>query len=153
LLAAVHQSIDAVFHLGDNSIDILPFIKMYPDLRFCYISGNCDFSDDVPDVLTVTVNNRKIWMLHGHTHSVKTGYDKLTYAAEERLADVCLFGHTHMPARFEHNGIWYMNPGSIGEPRGADVPSYGVLEISDAGEIECRIVGVYGGKRYRPLDF
>jgi putative phosphoesterase len=143
----------AVLHLGDLGSDILPFIKAYPGINFHAVSGNCDFTENNPEEKIVTVGNKKIWMLHGHTHGVKSGFTRLSYAAEEKNADICLFGHTHEPALFEENGVLYMNPGSIGSPRGADAPSYGVLEISDAGGVEGRIVGIYEGKGYRPIRF
>ena len=53
---------------------------------------------------------------------------RLYYAAEEREADVVLFGHTHVPF---HDRVWGMeivNPGSISY---GSRPGYAVLALED----------------------
>lgn len=152
LLETTHQGIDMVFHLGDCSEDIKSFIKIYNNIEFHCINGNCDFNDHFSYEEIIIVNGKKIWLSHGHRNGVKIGYDRISYAAEEKEVQVCLFGHTHMPATFKYNDIWFMNPGSLSFPRGIAIPSYGVLDITDSGDIECRLVGIYGKKVYRPLD-
>ena len=45
---------------------------------------------------------------------------------EKRGAQALLYGHTHIPHIDYHDGLWLVNPGSIGDHRR---PSYGVLTV------------------------
>ena len=128
----LHPDRDAVLFLGDGIRDFLGL-----DLRNLFaVRGNCDVYclDDVPDERLLTFDGVRILMMHGHTHSVKSGTARLLAYARARGADVVLYGHTHEPIeRYvrnsdEERGIYLFNPGSLGEPRG-NAPSYGVIEI------------------------
>ena len=74
-------------------------------------------------------------MCHGHTLSVKHGYDELCREASRQGADIALFGHTHRPTleyikkesvRGVEKDMVIFNPGSLGDPLG----SFGNLSIS-----------------------
>lgn len=128
----LHPDRDAVLFLGDGIKDFLGL-----DVRNLFaVRGNCDFycPDDVPTERLLTFDGVKILMMHGHTHSVKSGTARLEAYARARGADAVLYGHTHMEderycrAEDEEKGIYLFNPGSLGEPRG-NAPSYGVIEI------------------------
>ena len=128
----LHSDRDAVLFLGDGIRDFLGL-----DLRNLFaVRGNCDVycPDDVPAERLLTFDGVRILMMHGHTHSVKSGTARLLAYARASGADVVLYGHTHEPIeRYmrdsdEERGIYLFNPGSLGEPRG-NAPSYGVIEI------------------------
>lgn len=48
-----------------------------------------------------------------------------------------IFGHTHYPMLRHGNGAWFLNPGSIGQPRDGAGPSYLTL-IPSSGKIVLR---------------
>jgi hypothetical protein len=140
LLAVFAEQVQAVIHLGDHAADLLGFQHEYPDLTMHTVAGNCDYGPFPPRELLLNVNERKLLMLHGHTHSVKMNLNRLAYYAEEKQADVCLFGHTHQPAMFDRGRVFFFNPGSVGAPRGGDKAGYGIIQISDTGIIKGTLI-------------
>ena len=53
-----------------------------------------------------------------------------SYFAEEKNADIALFGHIHQPVAQKINNILYVNPGSVAQPRGKyDIKMYAIIEI------------------------
>jgi len=138
LLYKYESEIEMVIHLGDFAEDITMLSYAYSELTFHAVAGavcvNCEREK------IITVANRKILMLHGHLHGVKTGLDKLiSYAAEEGV-DICLFGHTHQQIMFEQDGILFMNPGTISDPRWpSNTCGYGILDITEDGVIKAEV--------------
>lgn len=63
---------------------------------------------------------------------------EFTAESKDINADVVFIGHTHLPMVREVNGITYINPGSVGQPRdGIPLASYAVWED---GHIEIKRV-------------
>lgn len=94
-------------------IELLNGIKEY----ILCVRGNCDAEVDqmvldfpiMAESLTIDVDEQRLVLVHGHhlsdnPPSVKTG-------------DVVLFGHTHIPAKEERDGVFYLNPGSVSIPK------------------------------------
>lgn len=140
----LHKKYDALLFLGDGLRD---FEYIQDDLcGFAAVKGNCDgfsfFSaeESAPTERMLCLDGVKILMMHGHSHSVKSGTDRAAAYALARGADVLLYGHTHIaentyyPIGSNIGGavterpLYVFNPGSLGEPR-YGAPSYGVLEI------------------------
>ena len=96
----LHADADAILFLGDGLSDIA---RSGIDIGklFC-VRGNCDgFSVGSgiysPNELSLCFDGFNILMMHGHLHGVKSGIDRAVYYAEEKGADILLFGHTHIP--------------------------------------------------------
>jgi len=132
------EGVGCILHLGDCCADAKLMSQVFPEYRFEWVRGNCDYSADPYDKL-IAFCGKKIFITHGHKYHVKLDYQRILYAALERGADACFFGHSHYPAIFYEKGILFMNPGSISEPRGTPLPSYGVAGISESG-VEGKIV-------------
>ena len=126
------NNVGCVLHLGDGCEDALQLSRLMPEVRFEWVRGNCDYSFELAEKL-LTLEGKKLLMTHGHKYHVKSDYQRIVYAALEREVDACFFGHSHQPAVFYENGIFFMNPGSISLPRAASLPSYGVVDISESG--------------------
>ena len=142
IIKSLHDEIELVLFLGDCIKDFEDFCYIYPKKQFIPVLGNCDFfNNSVPIERLVEIDGKKIFMSHGHRYGVKSGHEKIVSAAQKHNANICLYGHSHMPNNTFTNGIHLMNPGSISEPRGVDYPSYGVIEIVD-GRVDLRIVEV-----------
>ena len=144
ILKQTCQSVNAVAHLGDGWDEIHDIMLMYPRLPLYAVAGNCDYGEEA-DSLSFSLSSKKIVMAHGHRHNVKSGYLRISLWAEENGADVCLFGHTHIPEVFYSGRTLMLNPGSVGFPRYGQTSSYGILDISDNGVIEGRVMGKQGG--------
>ena len=78
-----------------------------------------------------------IYMTHGHLFNVNMGLTYLSLAAKEKNASLCFYGHTHKLAAEMVDGILYLNPGSISQPRGkySHLKTYAIVETSEK-EIE-----------------
>ncbi|MBO5560069.1 MAG: metallophosphoesterase [Firmicutes bacterium] len=124
------KSIDAVIHLGDNTDDV-DFIRRNYRLPVYTVAGNCDYGSTAPPENIVTFEDKKVFFTHGHAYNVKYNADMVKERAESFGADICLFGHTHMPCVKIERGIIVMNPGSLTEPRGGSKPSYGIIKIEN----------------------
>jgi len=126
---------DRILHLGDMVRDAERLRDSFPDIPMDNVRGNCDVgSFDVPEEKEVFFAGRRLWLLHGHTWSVKMGTGLLFSEARTRGVDCVLFGHTHRPLCDRDGAMWMLNPGSIGaSPQG----TYGVIELRD-GQLYCR---------------
>lgn len=129
---------NAVIHAGDCVHDCEDIMAVYPDLPMHCVCGNNDFSALFPWDLTVFEGNKKIFITHGHKYCVKyeSEYRTLVARAEEIRADLCVFGHTHIPYNDIKNGLTLLNPGSIRYTR-----TYGVCEIEN-GTMKTRIMSI-----------
>ena len=123
-----------VIHLGDGCEDLERIRFQFPDRSMVSVAGNCDFfsGSDVRSSNTLTIEGKTIFYTHGHIYRVKSGESLVEQAARARGADICLFGHTHVPFTDFRNGMHIMNPGSIGHPRDG-VPTYGTIDILPGG--------------------
>jgi len=144
VLEKTYTSISAVVHLGDGWDEIHEVMRKYPKLPLYAVVGNCDYEPG-PGSLAFRFSSKKFIITHGHRYNVKSDYLRLRLWAEENEADVCLFGHTHVPDVFYSGRTLLMNPGSIGIPRGQYTQSYGIVDISESGIIDGRVMGKQGG--------
>lgn len=129
VVAKYANEIVCTIFLGDYLRDIEKIADKFQNMVFHMVPGNCDFYSNLPKELTIEIGSKKIWMTHGDCFGVKSGYERIESAAAARGAGICLFGHSHKPIVFEKNGILFLNPGSITEPRGRERKSYAVVEI------------------------
>lgn len=137
---------DAIIFLGDGLRDIS--YCEFGDIPIFAVCGNCDAftffgKGNAEDEIVMTLGDKRIMMTHGDRYAVKNGLARLVLSANEKGADIVLFGHTHMPCeKYLSKGeseygitlqkpMYLFNPGSIG---GYD-PSFGTIEITPRGEI------------------
>ena len=98
------------------------------------VRGNCDTEVDqmvlrfpvMADYALIWAEGCRMYATHGHIYNP----DRLPPLAE---GDILLYGHTHVPAMEEREGILCLNPGSVSipkenSPRGYMVFSDGVFE-------------------------
>ncbi len=116
-----HGGVDHVFFLGDGAPDIMLLEKLYPNIPFDYVLGNCDSTTSNPKHLEklVTVGDVKFLLIHGHNHGVKEHVQRAVDYAIEKGADVLLHGHTHIAVDMTLDGSYgghvrVINPGSCG---------------------------------------
>ena len=63
--------VDMVLHLGDNYTDAVYLAKKYPNIKFDYVKGNCDFGYGSESEKIIDVGGIKIFMTHGHRYNIQ----------------------------------------------------------------------------------
>ena len=77
-----------------------------------------DFYAGYPERLVTELGSTKIIQTHGHLFDINFNFQKLDYWAQEEEADICLYGHLHVPNAWMEGKTLFLNPGSISQPRG-----------------------------------
>ena len=140
LLEEYEKTAQLVIHLGDHDQDLLNLARVV-DMPMLAVAGNTDDDIHSPTERICTFLGKKIFMTHGHLFNVNANYDSLMRKLLEEDADICLFGHTHSAATFTQHGKFFMNPGSISDPRDEKPPSYGVITLNEeSGEVKGEII-------------
>lgn len=118
--------VDMVLHAGDHISDAKELCRMFPEIAFEYVPGNCDFSADDSEVV-VEAEGKKIFLTHGHGYSVKYDdtFSELLNRVKSLGCDCAVFGHTHQSLCDPRPGIMLLNPGSIKNG------TYAVIEIEN----------------------
>lgn len=138
-LCEMHKDVDALIFLGDGLSDLdRAGAHNYPFTVFS-VKGNWDSGMGTlqalkaKDELTFNFDGISFYVIHGHTKGVKHTLVNAIYAAEEKGADVLLFGHTHeavdtyLPQDTYNlsKPLHIFNPGSLASY------SYGLCVIQD----------------------
>ena len=132
-------NLDAAVFLGDGYEDLslasarAGFIPSWHAVR-----GNGDYCFSVPDDLALEISGRTLFLAHGNRHNVREGCKSISAAARNVGAEAALFGHTHIPYHATVNGIFLLNPGSVGRPRSDAGNTFAVLECPDSGPLDAR---------------
>lgn len=131
---------DAIVHLGDHFDDGEALKEENPQIRVYQVPGNCDryrCPPGQPQILIPTVDGVRLYMTHGHKHSVKSYLGALLRDARASNAAAALYGHTHVAdCHREEDGLWVLNPGSCGYYGG----SAAVMEVNAGKILSCRLI-------------
>ncbi|SFM38962.1 metallophosphoesterase family protein [Salibacterium qingdaonense] len=126
--------VDAVFHCGDselsNDSSILEGVHT--------VQGNVDKPGEFPEDTAETVKGVRVYVTHGHLYNIKMTHIPLSYRAEETQARMACFGHSHHPTAFEDQGILFVNPGSVMQPRTRPEQTYAIASFDESGGAEIR---------------
>ena len=128
-IIALFPEASVIIFLGDglNDFEELKESGILKGKQVFSVSGNCDFLNYGHDEKLFELEGKRFYILHGHTKGVKSGKDELIKAAKQRNADICLFGHTHVPYKDYKDGIYLFNGGAVKDGY------YGIINISKAG--------------------
>ena len=129
MAAKMCKNADVVLHLGDNVSDV-EIIKKQTGKDVVFVKGNCDIERTAKVEQLIELENKKIFMTHGHEYGVKSSLLNLNYRARELGADIALYGHSHIASIEKHDGIWFVHPGSVSLPRGLK-HTIAFIEIKD----------------------
>ncbi len=124
-----HPSAEVIVHCGDGADEAFALKMRHSDKMVVSVRGNCDFCTDAPNIETLNIEGKKLFVTHGHLYGVKGGLYRVTCAAREAGADILLFGHTHEPLALYDDGLYILNPGSL---RNLDA-TYGLIDITEKG--------------------
>lgn len=93
------------------------------------VRGNCDAEVDqmvlkfalTADYNAFLLGKRMLFMTHGHGYSPDHHPDLLP-------GSIFLSGHTHIPTAEKRQDVYYLNPGSMGIPKGGYPASFALLK-------------------------
>ncbi|RSL32235.1 metallophosphoesterase [Salibacterium salarium] len=141
------SSVDAIFHCGDSELKQSSSI-----LRHTYpVQGNVDIPGEFPEDRTEEVKGIRVYITHGHLYNIKMTHVPLSYRAEEKGARMACFGHSHVPTAFEENGVIFVNPGSLLQPRSRPDQTYAIASFDTNGGAEIRFLERKSGEELRDL--
>lgn len=126
-------------HLGDGLQEFKRVMESHPHREYWCVRGNCDFMATEESMVSGWVRDVKLICTHGHHWNVKFDLDELKEMARDKFATIVLYGHTHISHNEYDNGLYVVNPGSLGNPRGSSRPTYATIDI-EKKNIVCNIV-------------
>ena len=114
--------------LGYAPKEVIAQLSGVKDKVFC-VRGNCEAEVDqmvlpfpvLADYCLLEQKGRVIFATHGHLYNLEN-------PPLLQPGDVLLHGHTHIPAKDNSLGFWYLNPGSVSIPKENSPHSYMTLE-------------------------
>lgn len=139
--------VDWLLHAGDHLKDVPRVAEALglPEERVRGVVGNCCYPQQEPAECQVEIGGVKFLVVHGHKHGVKSGVERIHWAAQEAGARVAVFGHSHVSVCVDWGGVLLLNPGSLSQPRlPAEPPTCGLVEIDDQGEVRGEILRLLG---------
>ena len=125
LTAVFEEKPDMILHLGDHHTDCRHLRERFPEIPLRAVKGNCDTAGEL-ETDEFICEYLRIMMTHGHRFNVKYSLDALITNALYKEADILLYGHTHIPQAGKFQGMYVINPGSVGYNG-----SYCILDITN----------------------
>ena len=126
---------DLLYHGPRNDLpqgyapkEVISQLSSVKDRVFC-VRGNCE-AEVAPMVLPFAVledyclleqGGHVVFATHGHHYNLEN-------PPLLQPGDVLLHGHTHVPAKDNSLGFWYLNPGSVSIPKEGSAHSYMTME-------------------------
>ncbi len=132
LFEKTHLNTDLYIFLGDGVDDLEHMLYLYPNKKIRAVAGNCDFASMEKLTDVVDCGGHRLYITHGHVQRVKYGLDELYLNAKRNSCDLALFGHTHERCCEYRDGVYLVNPGSLGKPTYGE-PSYAVIQLLKEG--------------------
>ncbi|MBQ8996308.1 MAG: phosphodiesterase [Oscillospiraceae bacterium] len=126
---------DLLYHGPRNDLpdgyapkEVIDLLNERKEEIFC-VRGNCEAEVDqavlqfpvLADYALLPLGERTVFITHGHVYNCAN-------LPPLKKGDVLLHGHTHVPAWEDHEGILYLNPGSVSIPKGNSDHGYMILE-------------------------
>ena len=131
LIYLYKDQVDYWLHCGDSE-----FKSSHPLWNtFKTVNGNMDYRNEFPQYLVETFEDENFVVVHGHRHQVKFSFEPMAELAKENHAHIVFYGHTHIAKVDKEAGVYFINPGSIAQPRGPRREgSYAIYEKNNNNE-------------------
>lgn len=127
------QNVDHILHAGDvGNPEILEALGALAPVTA--IRGNVDtaaWCRDLPETETFSAGGHDFYLIHN--------LDEIDLDPRAAGFAGVIYGHSHWPSIKHHDGVLYLNPGSIG-PRRFSLPiSFAMLEV-EGDRVDPRLV-------------
>jgi putative phosphoesterase len=126
--------IDLLIHLGDFEGGE-EYIRTIASCPTEFVSGNNDFFNGLPREKLIRIGKYSILLTHGHRYGVNYNTNTVRELAVKNIADIVMFGHTHVPMIDLSQSVWVINPGSLALPRQhGRIPTFIIMDIDSQGD-------------------
>jgi uncharacterized protein len=132
----IDPNIEMIIHLGDHISDATELESLL-EIPIVKVPGNCDNSALEPREITLSLKDRIFFITHGDHYRVKADTGLLVQRAQQKNADVALYGHTHYPLVSKVEGILLVNPGTL--MTGSAMKSAAIITIK-GGNVSTEII-------------
>lgn len=138
---------DALGFCGDGAGDLAMLLfnsQKDKDLKasippvIAFVQGNGDPASyplasggslTIPESQVLTVNGRNLMFVHGHREGIDFGLDNYGLEMQVSNCKVGFFGHTHIAYEENLDGFKFVNPGSVGRPRGGQPNCFAIATV------------------------
>lgn len=121
--------VDYIVHTGDSEF---PADDPLWDDVDAIVSGNMDFDPQYRKQYILDSAEGKMLVVHGHRHGVNQSNQTLLDWAREENVKFVFHGHTHRLYADYQEGILFVNPGSLNQPRGQyPVRTFAVVTVDE----------------------
>lgn len=142
-----NDTISAAVFLGDGISDLRPAADAAGfSSNWALVRGNNDYGHSTPESAVFDLGEHRFFMCHGHRHGLYGGYHSIIAAARNNGANAALFGHSHVPAFKNADGILLINPGSVGIPRSKIGASFAIIECITGEPLQVEFWGINDGE-------
>lgn len=125
LIELYKEEVDVWLHCGDSEFKAQHRLLDY----FKTVEGNMDIDPSFPAYRVEAVGHKKVLIVHGDRHNVRFTFDYLEELADNLEVDIVFYGHTHIAKVDQVGNKYFINPGSIAQPRGeVRYGSYAIYE-------------------------
>lgn len=125
------DEIDLWLHCGDSEFGSDHSIWQ----TFKTVKGNMDWEHNFSEVLIEEYKGTTFGVVHGHHHQVRQSMEPMAEVAHDNNVDIMFYGHTHIAKVDQLDDLFFINPGSIAQPRGLlRVGSYAIYEENEDGQ-------------------
>ncbi|WP_107995119.1 metallophosphoesterase [Trichococcus paludicola] len=145
LILRYSNQVDHFIHCGDSELNSTDLIWGVMST----VMGNCDYDYQMNDEYRFQAGDKNVLVVHGHRHSVRGSVAGLKVAAQQANASLVFYGHTHIAKAEQGDGILFINPGSISQPRGTlTEKTYCIVTLND----QTAIVTYYNDHHQEMVD-
>lgn len=135
----VHEAlagVDHILHAGDvGPMDVITELEAIAPVSA--VLGNTDHGLALPETRVEEFATFK-FLIH-HIVDVEMPSQKVRALLAEERPDVVVFGHTHIPFHKKIDGVSYLNPGSVCQPRDFSAAGVAIVDCTPLG-LEIRYV-------------
>ncbi|HOP86088.1 MAG TPA: YfcE family phosphodiesterase [Syntrophorhabdaceae bacterium] len=125
LLKNKFQDIDLLIHAGDmTTVTVYEYLKNWNLLAVRGNMDDFDLKDLLPQKRIEVINNKRIGIIHGSGSPY--GIEERVMREFDEKVDIIVFGHSHVPAKKDINGVIFFNPGSFRDSKTA-----GIIELGE----------------------
>ena len=149
------HNVDLIIHLGDDSheADVLKELNVEL-LKVPGVYEGCYQSKEVSNRVIKELEGWKCFFTHtieSHKNDLEDDI-KPEDVIKEKKADIVFYGHSHIPAIEERDGVLLINPGHLkDEDKKGYSPSYGVIDFSSE-KIKIEIIELKKGNTIKSME-
>ncbi|MCP9258097.1 Vacuolar protein sorting-associated protein 29 [Dirofilaria immitis] len=119
-----------------SDVHVIQYMGWNQVIRIMLFQTRGDFDDiltNYPDTKVITVGQFRIGLCHGHQVIPWGDKKRLEMLARQMDVDILITGHTHECQTFQHEGRFYVNPGSatgaFSPIQSVVMPSFALLDV------------------------